>query len=87
MRQWTCEERGQQAGIDETITSYQQDIIGSMAKLLEVVWKIVSIRGYNVQYRIVRQTRRLYGHGYCGDTIEVKDPHTALVEFFDMAGS
>ena len=87
MRLCAREQLGQQAGIDEAIASYQQDIVGSLAKPLEVLWKIVPIRGYSVQYRIVRQTRRLDSHGYGADTIEVKDTHTALVEFFDMAAS
>jgi len=56
-------------------------------KTLKVLGEMISITGYDVQYHIVRQTRTLHGRGYCGDTIEVKDTHTALVEFFDVAGA
>ena len=87
MRLCAREQLGQQAGIDEAIASYQQDIVGTAEKTLKVLWEMIPIRGYDVQYHIVRQTRTLHGRGYCGDPIEVKDTYTALVEFFDVAGA
>ena len=58
-----------------------------MEKMLKVLWEMIPVRGYDVQHHIVRETSTLYGRGYGGDSIEVKDTHTALVEFFNVAGA